>query len=109
MAFEPETNSTTTCDLDKLAKTALSKRELAWALLKDTRNPLYVSMRYDYPLDAMEKALETIPVEKSFQQKLDDRHNSNSRDNADSSVKSAGELVSEMARPREPGEDDDLE
>lgn len=41
-------------------KAAKSKRELAWELLQASRNPLYVSLRYDYPLQLMEEALAKI-------------------------------------------------
>jgi len=48
------------CDLDKFARTAKSKRELAWDLLKQTRNPTYVAMRYGYTVQQMERALEKM-------------------------------------------------
>lgn len=60
---EPDTQ-TTVCDLSKLAKSAPTRRELAWTLLKQTRNPVYVAMRYGYPIDTMREALEKIPDEK---------------------------------------------
>jgi len=41
-------------------KAAKSKRELAWELLKVSRNPLYVSLRYEYSLIVMEEALEKL-------------------------------------------------
>jgi hypothetical protein len=49
------------CDLEKFRKTAKSKRELAWELLKQTRNPTYVAMRYGYSIAAMEEALKKVP------------------------------------------------
>lgn len=49
------------CDLEKFSRTAMTRRELAWALLKETRNPVYVAMRYGYSVDSMKKALKEIP------------------------------------------------
>ena len=51
-------------DLEKFAKTAKSRRELAWDLLKETRNPTYVAMRYGYSIAQMEEALAKIPEKK---------------------------------------------
>lgn len=107
MGYEPETSSTTTCDLDKLRKNAPTKRALAWELLKQTRNPQYVAMRYDYPLETMERALESIPEEKTVYQQTHGRRNSPPARTDDSSLKRASESIPEMARTREPGEDDE--
>lgn len=40
---------------------AKTRRELAWELLKASRNPAYVALRYGYPLCVMEEALKKIP------------------------------------------------
>lgn len=49
------------CDLEKFARTAKSRRQLAWDLLKESRNPAYVALRYGYSIQEMEQALEKIP------------------------------------------------
>lgn len=100
-------------DLEKLAKTALSRRQLAWNLLKQTRNPTYVAMRYGYDIDTMEKALETIPEEKPLHQQLAERARHSpplldrgKPDPARGAEKKLGDLLPGVSR--EPGSDDDL-
>lgn len=58
-----DTGATRLNNLPELAKTAPTKRELAWKLLKQTRNPEYVAMRYGYTIKQMRDALETITDE----------------------------------------------
>lgn len=60
--FDPDATPTfsNAPDLAELAKTAPTKRELAWQLLKSTRNPEYVALRYGYTIAQMRAALETL-------------------------------------------------
>lgn len=94
----------TDADLERYKKNAMTRRRLAWELLKQTRNPTYVALRYGYPVETMQKALEKIP---------DDSGRPVTRsapaDAIHSSIKRARELIPETCRTREPGEDDDLE
>lgn len=94
--------------LRKAEKTALTKRQHAWLALKQTRNPLYVAMRYGYSVEIMEKALEKIPESKTANRQRSKLANSaRSRDHG---TPRASELLPEFApRSRQPGEDDDLE
>lgn len=83
------------------------RRRLAWELLKSTRNPDYVALRYGYPVETMRAALEKIPKE----QKPTRRSPAAAR--VHSTIKRARELIPEtLRRPRvperEPGSDDDL-
>lgn len=57
--------TTRLCDLDAFRKSALTTRELAWALLKQTRNPEYVSARYGFTVAQMRSALEKIDHDKN--------------------------------------------
>ena len=101
-------------DLEELAKTALTRRQLAWKLLKQTRNPTYVAMRYGYEIDTMEKALAKIPEEESVYQKLKRRADSappildrGKPDAARGAEKKLGDLLPDTSPGREPGSDDD--
>ena len=69
-----------TCNLDEFRKTALSKRELAWALLKQTRNPQYVAARYGYTVTQMTEALA----------KLESQENENKKQNSENSTGPGG-------------------
>lgn len=100
MAYEPETTTT----LAKLPENPPTRRQLAWELLKQTRNPQYVAARYDFPLETMERALEKIPEPKPIEKRRMYKPPARSDD---SSLKRASELIPEMARSREPGEDDE--
>lgn len=100
MAFEPET---TTIPVD-FPKDAPTRRELAWELLKQTRNAAYVALRYEYPIPMMEEALKKIPIVKTVRERLaeqnalHDAHRRQARERA----------LQEDAKPtREPGEDDE--
>jgi len=99
-------------DLEEYAsRTKLpTRRELAWQLLKETRNPEYVALRYGYPVETMRAALEKIPNEKSvYQKEQERRRRQHTAARSHSSLKRASELVPEnVRRSREPGEDDDL-
>lgn len=88
-------------DLERARKNATSKRRLAWELLKQTRNPTYVSLRYGFPLEALEKALEGMPPIEPI------RERSASADAIHSTFKRASELIPEATGAREPGEDDE--
>lgn len=59
-------------DLERFEKTALSRRELAWKALKTTRNPLYVAMRYGYPVAVMQAALDKLPPPQVGRGRVDD-------------------------------------
>lgn len=79
---------------------SLTHRELAWELLKQTRNPEYVSARYGFPVNVLKKALEKMPDDKSTYTRLKELHNKHSgRDGDQPDV--------ENHHQREPGEDDD--
>lgn len=95
-------------DLEELAKTALSRRQLAWNLLKQTRNATYVAMRYGYDVETMEKALEKIPEEEPLYRKLAERarHSPPVLDRG-KPEKRLGDLLPSPGR--EPGSDDDRE
>ena len=92
---------TSVCDLDKHAKNATTKKRLAWQLLKQTRNPTYVSLRYGFSVEALEKALEGIPETSERVERSD------SAKSIISTFKSGRELIPEAAKTREPGEDDE--
>jgi hypothetical protein len=94
-------------DLEKLAKEAPSRRELAWELLKQTRNATYVAMRYGYDIETMEKALSKIPEDESLHRKLNPRGYGPPPLLDRGKPKQASEALPESYR-REPGSDDDL-
>ena len=90
--------ATTVCDLAKHRKTALSRRECAWQLLKQTRNPEYVAARYGYSVAKMRRALENIPDEKTIQLTRRARIVSdNSAANVHTTVESESGLLSPIA------------
>ena len=90
------------CDLDRHRKTAKSTRQLAWDLLKQTRNAPYVALRYGFDIETMEKALEKIPPD-------DDRPRERSvtADGIRSQLRHASTLLDPIAKGREPGQDDE--
>lgn len=49
-------------EMSEVVKEAKPKRELAWLLLKQTRNPEYVALRYGYNVETMREALKKIPA-----------------------------------------------
>lgn len=92
----------TEADLERHKKTALTRRRLAWELLKQTRNPTYVALRYGFPKETLEAALEKIPIQQTAPSR------SAPARTIHSSLKRASELLPKNLG-REPGEDDDLE
>ena len=76
------------------------RRKWAWELLKNTRNPEYVALRYDFPVSAMREALAKLPDEEPLWKRLQGEKNR---------VKKKGGTVKPPPLPeREPGSDDDL-
>lgn len=59
-------------DYDKFLNSD-ARRAIAWQALIDTRNPEYVSVRYNYPLEAMQAALEKIPKDPPAREVLEQR------------------------------------
>ena len=108
--LDKETEYSRPTDLEEFAKTALTRRQLAWKLLKETRNPVYVGMRYGYDPAILEKALETIPAEEPLHRKLAQRAN-NTPPLLDRGKpeKRLGDLLPDTSPGREPGSDDDRE
>ena len=51
------------------------RRRLAWELLKQTRNPEYVALRYDFPVANMRAALEQLPDEEPLWKTLQGDNN----------------------------------
>ena len=93
-------------DLEHFKQSALTKRELAWNALKQTRNPDYVAVRYGFPVETMRQALEKIP-DNRVPQPATSRHNSAVGRNAE--MLTAGDALPGITqRSRIPGEDDDL-
>lgn len=90
-------------DLEKFKKNSMTRKRLAWELLKQTRNPVYVSLRYDFPVEDLEKALEKIPDDTGRPFKRSD-----SAARIYSGLRRAGEVLPPIAQSREPGEDDDI-
>ena len=91
-------------NLRAFAKDAPTTRELAWELLKQTRNPAYVSLRYEFPVDVLEKALERIPDEKPTWKRIREIAELDRPGN----FKRPGEILPETIQSeRIPGEDDD--
>ena len=81
-----------------------ARRRAAWELLKDTRNPEYVALRYDYPVETMRKALAKIPPDTPAPFRR-----SPGAEACHSTIRRASELIPEtLRRSRVPGEDDDL-
>jgi hypothetical protein len=76
------------------------RRRLAWELLKQTRNPEYVALRYDFPVANMRAALEQIPDQEPLWKTLQRDENK---------WKSSRPGKTEIPLEREPGSDDDLE
>jgi hypothetical protein len=106
--------------LERAAKTALTRKQQAWSLLKQTRNPLYVSLRYGFPVEDLERALEKIPNEEPLHKRLARRGAHSRGDESHETMRTGAELVDEMGgightQPpesppgREPGEDDERE
>lgn len=56
--------------LERFAKTAMTLRQHAWELLKQTRNPEYVSLRYEIPVEKLRAALESMPNEEPLHKRL---------------------------------------
>lgn len=83
----------------------LTVRELAWQLLKNTRNPDYVAARYDIPVESLRAALEKIPDEEPLHRRL-----ARNRRIHSAHVRNPETRASEALPPieREPGSDDDL-
>ncbi len=104
-----------TCDLDQFAKTALSKKELAWESLKETRNPEYVSLRFGYPVEDLRKALEKIPDAEPLNKRLAGLERKHYAKRANTALKRASDVLPDYQRteergpppPREPGCDDE--
>lgn len=102
-------NNTSVSDLERFKETALTPRELAWELLKVTRNPEYVALRYGYPISTMREALAKIPKEEPAFKKLSrPGYGKATEQHRNGYGKSAAELAREAMPSREPGEDDDL-
>ena len=82
------------------------RRRLAWELLKETRNPEYVALRYEFPVANMRAALEKIPDEEPLWKRLQGEKNrwKGTRPGASE----PGNLGDLEAPGREPGSDDDL-
>lgn len=103
----------TDADLERHKQNARSKRLLAWELLKQTRNPEYVALRYGYPVETMRKALEKIPspnagpFRRSATGEAIHRTLKRARDVLPENLRAPA--TSESKSSREPGEDDDLE
>jgi hypothetical protein len=97
--------------LERAAKTALTRKQQAWSLLKQTRNPLYVSLRYGFPVEDLERALEKIPNEEPLHKRLARRGAHSRGDESHETMRTGAELARQAAPPRsrEPGEDDDCE
>ncbi len=87
----------TDADLERAKKTAIPKRRQAWELLKQTRNAKYVALRYGYPIETMEKALEQIPDDSGVKP---DR--SPSAETAHSTIKRAVDVLPETLRKNKP-------
>ena len=75
------------------------RRKWAWELLKNTRNPEYVALRYDFPVSVMREALAKMPDEEPLWKQLQ-APQCRPKGNAPPPVPQV---------EREPGEDDDLE
>lgn len=89
-------------DLERAKQNARTRRQLAWELLQQTRNPKYVALRYGYPIETMEKALEKVPEKPAAFNRSD------SAASVHSAIKRASELLPEnLRRSRVPGEDDE--
>jgi len=87
MANDGHMTRPTDADLERYRKTARSKKRNAFELLKQTRNPEYVALRYGYPVEDLRKALEKIPGEsKTF-------NRSAFAESAHSTLKSAGQVL----------------
>ena len=86
---------------------SLTHRELAWALLKETRNPEYVALRYGYPIEKMREALGRIPYEKPLHQRLTELHDK-ATGRHEQSASEADVLASTERSERVPGEDDEI-
>lgn len=82
------------------------RRRLAWDLLKQTRNPEYVAMRYELPVANLRAALEKIPDDEPLWKRLQAPQNrwKGTRPGAGQS----DALVDLETPGREPGCDDDL-
>ena len=93
-----------TCDLERFKEGALTRRELAWQALKETRNPQYVALRYDYPLETMQAALAKLPDEPTLREKLAAKDSQRKHQHA----RKVADYLPEPTRAREPGEDDDI-
>ena len=76
------------------------RRKLAWELLKNTRNPEYVALRYEFPVQAMRDALAKMPDEEPLWKRLQGEQN---RFKGKPRTHNFDDLVE-----REPGSDDDL-
>ena len=82
------------------------RRRLAWDLLKETRNPEYVALRYEIPVANLRAALEKIPDEEPLWKRLQGEKNrwKGTRPGA-----SHADDLGDLGTPeREPGCDDDL-
>ncbi len=87
----------------KLDQAERARRRAAWDLLKQSRNPEYVSLRFGYTVQQMRDALAKIPADSNCKPVR-----SPSAKIAHSAIKRASELVPEtLRRSRIPGEDDD--
>lgn len=106
-----DTGDTTVCNLAELSKTAPTRRELAWELLKQTRNPEYVSMRYEFPLEQMRAALEKIPDAKptTLTKRAELLGNVSAATRPEFFSRPGALLPEVISRERIPGEDDDKE
>jgi len=91
-----------------------ARRALAWELLKQTRNPEYVALRYEYPIDTMREALKRIPEHEPIYNKLQRINNPAARNycanpgrKIDAIIEDGiGEILDNAKPSREPGEDD---
>lgn len=105
-------------ELEDLTTRSKSRKRLAWECLQQSRNPLYVSLRYGYPVAMLEKALETLPEAPppTFKPHLPRHAAGDTPGRSGRFVRASGELLGETgSRPdmdqpevREPGCDDDL-
>lgn len=58
--FDDEREAARREQVRKSLESAKPRRVLAWELLKQSRNPTYVAMRYGYTVAAMEEALREL-------------------------------------------------
>lgn len=84
----------------------VGNKALAWAALKQTRNPEFVSIRYGFPVEDLRKALEKLPNEEPMFRRL---AKPSAAPRSKLFDRPRDLLPETVSRERIPGEDDDKE